>query len=88
MKATQGDKVVAFERAGLLFVFNFHWANSYTDYRLGIEEPGKYQVVLNSDEPQHGGHGRVSMSTEYFTTPMAWNGRSNFLQVCPVLSSA
>lgn len=73
--------MVAFERAGLLFVFNFHWSNSYTDYRLGIEEPGKYKVVLDSDEGRFGGHGRVSHDTEYFTTPLEWNGRKNFLQV-------
>uniref|UniRef100_A0A8C4QSC9 1,4-alpha-glucan branching enzyme 1 n=1 Tax=Eptatretus burgeri TaxID=7764 RepID=A0A8C4QSC9_EPTBU len=38
----EGDKVIAFERAGILFAFNFHPANSYTDYRLGIHLPGKY----------------------------------------------
>ncbi|THH13796.1 hypothetical protein EW146_g6463 [Bondarzewia mesenterica] len=44
------DKVIVFERAGLLFVFNFHPTQSFTDYRVGIEEPGEYRIVLSSDE--------------------------------------
>lgn len=31
----EGDKIIAFERAGLLFVFNFHMDRSFTDYRVG-----------------------------------------------------
>lgn len=31
----EGDKIIAFERAGLLFVFNFHMNRSFTDYRIG-----------------------------------------------------
>jgi 1,4-alpha-glucan branching enzyme len=52
------DKVIVFRRAGLVFVFNFHPAGSYTDYRFEAT-PGKYQMVLNSDAPQYGGHSRL-----------------------------
>lgn len=31
----EDDKVIAFERAGLVFVFNFHNSKSFTDYRIG-----------------------------------------------------
>lgn len=31
----EGDKVIAFERGGVLFVFNFHPTKSFTDYRVG-----------------------------------------------------
>ncbi len=52
------DKAVAFERAGLIFVFNFHPARSYTDYCF--EAPaGKYQMIFNSDAPEYGGHSRL-----------------------------
>lgn len=74
------DRVIVFERAGLLFIFNLHATNSYTDYRVGVEVPGKYQVVLSSDEEAYGGYARVSRGGEYFTEPMRWNERSNFLQ--------
>ena len=40
----EGDKVIVFERGNLVFVFNFHWTNSYSDYRVGCFKPGKYKV--------------------------------------------
>jgi hypothetical protein len=55
--------------------------NSFVDYRVGVETPGKYHIVLNSDEKRFGGHDRVAMDSEYFTTPFGWNGRANYLQV-------
>ncbi|EJT48281.1 1,4-alpha-glucan branching enzyme [Trichosporon asahii var. asahii CBS 2479] len=82
----EGDKVIVFERAGLLFIFNCElWED---DYRVGVDVPGKYHVVLNSDEKRFGGHDRIDNSGEYFTTPMEWNGRKNWLQVLNVKVSA
>lgn len=77
----ESDKVCVFERAGLLWIFNFHAQQSFADYRVGVEAAGKYKVILNTDQREFGGHGRVDESVEHFTTPMAWNGRANFLQV-------
>lgn len=31
----EDDKVVVFERAGCIFVFNFHHHKSFVDYRVG-----------------------------------------------------
>jgi 1,4-alpha-glucan branching enzyme len=75
------DKVLVFEKAGLLFIFNFHPSNSYVDYRVGIEVPGVYKIVLNSDSSEAGGHNRLDTSVDYFTTDLEWNNRKNFLQV-------
>lgn len=77
----ESDKVVVFERAGLLFVFNFHPSNSYTDYRVGVEEAGEYEIVLSSDEKDYGGFANVTVGGKHFTTPMEWNGRKNFAQL-------
>ena len=77
----EGDKVLVYERAGVLFVFNFHPTNSYTDYRVGIEKPGEYKVILSSDEKRFGGYDNISLESKYFTTALEWNGRKNFLQV-------
>ena len=54
----QTDKVLVFERAGLLWIFNFHPTNSYTDYRVGVEEPGVYRIIIDSDSKEYGGFGR------------------------------
>ena len=35
-----GDKVVVFERARLVFVFNFHPSQSFSDYKIGTHYPG------------------------------------------------
>ncbi|RSH87216.1 alpha-1,4-glucan branching enzyme [Saitozyma podzolica] len=75
------DKVIVFERAGLLFIFNFHPTQSFTDYRVGVDTPGEYKVVLTTDEGRFRGHDRIDVKGRYFTTPMEWNGRKNWLQV-------
>ncbi|KAL0253960.1 1,4-alpha-glucan-branching enzyme [Cryptococcus tetragattii IND107] len=77
----EGDKVIVFERAGLLFIFNFHPTQSFTDYRVGVDTAGEYKVILTSDETRFGGHNRIDMGGRYFTTPMEWHGRKNWLQV-------
>ncbi|KAJ4307055.1 alpha-1,4-glucan branching enzyme [Collariella sp. IMI 366227] len=76
-----GDKVVVFERAGLVFVFNFHPTQSYTDYRVGIDVAGTYRVVLDTDTKEHGGYCRIDDSTRYFTEALEWNGRKNCTHV-------
>jgi len=60
------NKVVGFERAGLLFVFNFHPEQSYSDYRLEAP-PGTYRMLLTSDDSQYGGHGRLAADQEHLT---------------------
>ncbi|SCV04982.1 LANO_0G15896g1_1 [Lachancea nothofagi CBS 11611] len=76
------DKVIAFERNGLLFIFNFHPVESFADYRIGVEQPGCYKIILNSDRPEFGGHNRIDEpSSRFFTTDLRWNDRSNYIQV-------
>ncbi|KAL4980266.1 1,4-alpha-glucan-branching enzyme [Aspergillus desertorum] len=77
----EGDKVLVFERAGLLWIFNFHPTASFTDYRVGVEQAGTYRVVLDTDDQAFGGLGRIDKETRFFTTDMEWNGRRNYLQV-------
>jgi 1,4-alpha-glucan branching enzyme len=70
-----------FERAGLLFVFNFHPTASYNDYRVGVEAAGEYRVVLSSDEKRFGGWDRINTEVSHLTTAMEWNNRKNWMQV-------
>ncbi|KAI9853171.1 MAG: alpha-1,4-glucan branching enzyme [Thelocarpon superellum] len=77
----EADKVIVFERAGLLWIFNFHPSQSFADYRVGVERSGTYKIVLNSDSPAYGGFGRIDENTRFFTTALEWNGRKNFVQV-------
>lgn len=75
------DKVIAFERAGLLWIFNFHTTESYVDYRVGVNAPGTYKIVLSTDAKRFGGFDNVDETSRYFTTPLTWNDRANFVQV-------
>jgi 1,4-alpha-glucan branching enzyme len=59
------DKVIAFGRGGLVFVFNFHPNRSHVDYRFEAG-PGKYRMVLNSDDTAYGGHGRLTPEQVHF----------------------
>lgn len=82
----EGDKVIVFERNGLLFIFNFHPTNLYPDYKLGVETSGTYQIVLDSDEGRFGGHDRIDKGEpatplRFFTSPENWNNRSNSLMI-------
>ena len=77
----EGDKVIVFERAGLVFIFNFHPRESYKDYRIGIEVPGTYRVALNTDSKDVGGFNHIDEGTRFFTTPMEWNGRKNWTHI-------
>ncbi|KAL2250744.1 UNVERIFIED_CONTAM: 1,4-alpha-glucan-branching enzyme 1, chloroplastic/amyloplastic [Sesamum indicum] len=71
----EGDRIIVFERGDLVFVFNFHWSNSYSDYRVGCLKPGKYKVVLDSDDPLFGGFSRINHEAEYFTSEGLHDGR-------------
>ncbi|KAG9066326.1 alpha-1,4-glucan branching enzyme [Linnemannia hyalina] len=77
----EGDKVLAFDRAGAVFIFNFNGTQSFTDYRIAVPTPGQYKILLNSDEEHFGGHGRVSAESRYFSTPEPWGGHQQYIQV-------
>ncbi|MDY6971225.1 MAG: alpha amylase C-terminal domain-containing protein [Thermodesulfobacteriota bacterium] len=67
------DKVTAFQRAGLIFVFNFHPSCSYSDYCIKAP-PGKYQMIMDTDAPKYGGHGRLVKDQQHLTFVENLNG--------------
>lgn len=77
----EDDKVIAFERNNLLFIFNFHNCKSFTDYRIGVELAGKYKVILSTDDKEFGGFDRIDKNVEHHTFPEGWAGRRNYMQL-------
>lgn len=78
----EGDKVIAFERANKVFIFNFHPTNSYVSYRIGVDVPGTYRIILNTNRVEYGGHNLIDEGKSvFFTNPLAWNNRSNHIEV-------
>ncbi len=59
--ADENDKVLAFLRNDIVFVFNFHPMRSYEGYRIPAA-PGAYQLLLDSDDETYGGFGRQDAS--------------------------
>lgn len=47
-RKNQGDKVIVFERSTCLFIFNFHPSQSFVDYKIGVQEAGKYPFKKSS----------------------------------------
>ncbi|MCP4247305.1 MAG: 1,4-alpha-glucan-branching enzyme, partial [bacterium] len=58
-------KLLAYHRGPLLFAFNFHPSESQADCRVGAPEPVDYQVVLNTDDIEYGGHGLTATGQVY-----------------------
>lgn len=77
----EDDKVIAFERAGLLFVFNFHPTKSFPDYKVGVDQPGTYKMALDSDSSEFGGHSRIDHTVKFHTFNEGYAGRRYSLNV-------
>ncbi len=75
----EGDKVMAFERDGLLFCFNFHPEKSFPDYPIDAAF-GEYKLILNSDAPEFGGHGLLQ-GEQYFQTQAFNDGENDRNQI-------
>ena len=58
-----------FEKANLIFIFNFHPTNSQTGLFVPTpkEHLGDWQVELSSDDKEFGGFDRVDKSVIYHT---------------------
>ncbi len=67
LNADDWNKTIVFERNKLIFIFNFHINHSIPDYEFIVPEPGDYRIVLNTDNPAFGGHGRIDEKTIFIT---------------------
>jgi 1,4-alpha-glucan branching enzyme len=73
--ANVGDKIIAFNRGDFLMVNNFHPSNSFPDYGIPTS-PGKYEIILNSDNPEYGGFDRIDQNLRYYTEPIGGNPKN------------
>jgi 1,4-alpha-glucan branching enzyme len=75
-----GDKVLAYSRGQLLFIFNFNPKTSFTDY--GIQShPGKYKLILDTDDKLFGGFGNVDHNLTYYTQRIGGISGSDWLKL-------
>jgi 1,4-alpha-glucan branching enzyme len=60
-------KIIAFERANLVFVFSFHPTESFFGHPVRMPNPGGYRIRLHSDEKEYGGFDRLDKAVLYAT---------------------
>ena len=63
--ADEARKFLAFERAGLVFAFNFHPSEALADFPFVVPPCAGCRGVLNSDSARFGGLARIEEGQEY-----------------------
>lgn len=61
----ESNNLLVFERADLVFVFNFHPNNSLFSYEIQTHKVGPFELIFNSDAPYFGGFDRIRGSLPY-----------------------
>lgn len=74
IRTNEANKIISFERAGLIFVFNFHCNTSFARYQIGTRAAGRYRIVFDSDQPEFGGYGRLDRNTDHHTFNQEYDG--------------
>ncbi len=63
------DKILAFERGELLFIFNFHPTKAFNNYMIPTKIGETYDVLFSSDDPEYNGYDRIARMTH-----IVWEG--------------
>ena len=71
------DKIMMYTKGKDVFVFNFNPTRSFDGHWVKVNEPGQYQVVLNTDATEFGGFNRIDESYVY-TAEKQIDGSSGF----------
>ena len=58
-------KVIAYRNKDIVYIFNFHPQNSYDSFQVPIHDKGKFKVILDTDDEEFGGLGRISKDVIY-----------------------
>ena len=74
LRVSDEDHVLAFWRDGLVYVFNFDPARSYTDYGVMVPPGGDYLGVFDSDEARFDGQGRIAPRQRHVPERVLVNG--------------
>lgn len=75
----QDNKILAYRKGGLIFVFSFNPDRSFREYFLPVENQGRYRLIFSSDERAYGGYENIPMDHDYLTNP---EGKLNLYIPC------
>jgi 1,4-alpha-glucan branching enzyme len=71
----ESDKIIAFERGDMLWVFNFHPTQSFTNYWIGVEWAGSFHYVMSTDDEAFGGLKRIDTGKHHESVCEEYQGR-------------
>jgi len=74
-------KQLIYRRGPLVFAFNFHPTNSYSDWRIPVPDAKDYRLVLNSENPRFAGPGLVREPMTYPLQKIKEAGRNQSIQI-------
>jgi len=77
----EDNKQIIYRRGPLVFVFNLHATNSYSDWRIPVPDPKNYKVVLNTDDKRFAGPGLTAEQITYPMQKIGEAGRAQSIQV-------
>lgn len=73
IKADDGDKILAWQRADFIFILNFHPSYSFEAYGLQCGcGSNLLHMLLSTDEPRFGGFDRIVLGQKYVPDPEGW----------------
>ena len=75
------DNVLAYQKGGATFVFNFDPSRSFYGYFVPTADEGTYQVLLSTDDYCYGGQGRIYHQD--YTATVQPDGRVGFQVYLP-----
>ena len=70
------DKVMAYEKGNVLFLYNLHPTASFDGYFIPTGKAGTYKVVLSTDDTCYGGQGRIAH--QHYKAEKQADGRIGF----------
>ena len=79
-------KTLVYQKGGALFAFNFHPERSAVRFFVKTPAPGRYRVILSSDDKLYGGQGRIWHQS--YDTITNEKGESGFFMYLPSRTAA
>lgn len=79
--AHEDDHVLVYESAGLIVAANLHPEKSFPDYRIPVREATDHTHLLDTDQREFGGQGRISQGMRAIWEPLGGGQTAQSIQV-------
>jgi 1,4-alpha-glucan branching enzyme len=77
----EDTRQMIFRRGPLIFAFNFHPTESYVGLRIPVPDPRDYKVVLDTDQKEFEGFGRLDPNVVHHKEDVPMYGRSQSIRI-------